>query len=217
MKKNIILVTLAMVVCMFANLSSFAQGVVVHKKDGTKIDIPYTELDSITTYNASEAEVFSAIAAGIYTFGTGVIDGAPVFKGEKEVVLYQSNKDPNQYVIHPWLNNETGLLLIVNPENNTVSVPVCDTGYEDSTYGVIYATDIAYYTAGQVDSPSTFNPETLGFELSMAYIVEAGYFGLVIDKFTATETAAKGTQKTAKKMKSKTIRLNGLKIYEKKF
>lgn len=44
--RTLILVSLILV----STLQATAQGVIVHKSDGTKIDIPYTELDSITTY-----------------------------------------------------------------------------------------------------------------------------------------------------------------------
>lgn len=49
MRNKIILI----VACLglYSNMSVLAQGVIVHKSDGTKIDVPYSELDSITTYN----------------------------------------------------------------------------------------------------------------------------------------------------------------------
>lgn len=47
--RTLILVSLILV----SALSATAQGVIVHKSDGTKIDVPYAELDSITTYKGA--------------------------------------------------------------------------------------------------------------------------------------------------------------------
>ena len=48
-----ILLTIAMVLPMLSGADINAQGVVVYKSDGTRIEVPYNELDSIVTYEAA--------------------------------------------------------------------------------------------------------------------------------------------------------------------
>lgn len=51
MRREILLIVACL--SIFSAIFATAQGVIVHKSDGTKIDIPYSELDSITTYKNS--------------------------------------------------------------------------------------------------------------------------------------------------------------------
>lgn len=56
MKKRLIFAVLAAFLCAFHPLTSSAQGVIVYKTDGTKIKVPYTQLDSIATYTYEEGQ-----------------------------------------------------------------------------------------------------------------------------------------------------------------
>ncbi len=42
-------------IALSCGVSAYAQGLIVHKTDGTQIEIPYEELDSITTYQATDS------------------------------------------------------------------------------------------------------------------------------------------------------------------
>ena len=56
MKKRLIFAVLAAFLCAFHPLTSSAQGVIAYKKDGTKIKVPSTQLDSIATYTYEEGQ-----------------------------------------------------------------------------------------------------------------------------------------------------------------
>jgi formylglycine-generating enzyme required for sulfatase activity len=56
MKRKVIFAMLVLVISSLANLTASAQGVIVYKTDGTKIKVPYTQLDSIATYTYEEGQ-----------------------------------------------------------------------------------------------------------------------------------------------------------------
>lgn len=56
MKRKVIFAMLVLVISSLANLTASAQGVIVYKTDGTKIKVPYTQLDSIATYTYEEEQ-----------------------------------------------------------------------------------------------------------------------------------------------------------------
>ena len=66
--KRILLCLLIGISYLFAN----AQGVVVYKKDGTKIKVPYEQLDSISTY-ISDEESISIVGTWKYSFDSGYV------------------------------------------------------------------------------------------------------------------------------------------------
>ena len=56
MKKNVIFAMLTVLFCSLNCMTANAQGVIVYKTDGTKIKVPYTQLDSIATYTYEEGQ-----------------------------------------------------------------------------------------------------------------------------------------------------------------
>ena len=56
MKKNVIFAMLVVLFCSLNCMTANAQGVIVYKTDGTKIKVPYTQLDSIATYTYEEGQ-----------------------------------------------------------------------------------------------------------------------------------------------------------------
>ena len=56
MKKNVIFAMLVVLFCSINCMTANAQGVIVYKTDGTKIKVPYTQLDSIATYTYEEGQ-----------------------------------------------------------------------------------------------------------------------------------------------------------------
>ena len=145
------------------------------------------------TFSTPEPENFVQIAVGNYSHSVGVIDGQPVFNEKYEAGLFQSDKDPNRYVISPWLANTNGLVVLVNPENGKITVEPQPTGYEDRNYGSIFGTDVFSYAGSQLPSNSHFDGKT--FYLDMAYIVQAGAFCFVHDIFEITDTGEASIKK----------------------
>ena len=156
------------------------------------------------SYSVPEPETFNQIAIGTYSHSVGVIEGGPVFDAVYEAGLYQSDKNPNNYVIAPWLDNPNGLFVMVDPETGKVTVPQQFTGVTDPKYGDIYAVDVLTYTGGQIPSDSKFDGKV--FHLDLGYVVSAGYFGFVNETFEITEMAesnAKAPFAAAQKSTSK--------------
>ena len=71
MKRGMIMAVLVVALCNLFSLTSFAQGVIVYKNDGTRIKIPYNQLDSIATYTYEEGQddVDENAAVKEYTVG----------------------------------------------------------------------------------------------------------------------------------------------------
>lgn len=79
MKKLITSLLLLAALPALAPLAS-AQGVVVHKKNGTTIKVPYSELDSITTYDYNEnPPVGPGTGDGVKTFDANGVSFSMVF------------------------------------------------------------------------------------------------------------------------------------------
>lgn len=52
MKKQIVSILTLIICAMFAETTAIAQGIIIHKKNGEEIIVPYSALDSIATYTA---------------------------------------------------------------------------------------------------------------------------------------------------------------------
>lgn len=57
MKKELVSILVFIVCAMFAEATAMAQGIIVHKKNGEKIILPYSTLDCIETYTAGIEEI----------------------------------------------------------------------------------------------------------------------------------------------------------------
>ena len=57
MKKELVSILVFIVCAMFAEATAMAQGIIVHKKNGEEIILPYSTLDSIETYTEDVEEI----------------------------------------------------------------------------------------------------------------------------------------------------------------
>lgn len=101
MKKGFVLRMLAVALFVLSQMAVYAQGVIVYKRDGTQIKIPYTQLDSIATFTYEEGQddadgnaaekIFTVngvsfkmikVAGGTFTMGStsGYPDESPLHK-----------------------------------------------------------------------------------------------------------------------------------------
>lgn len=65
MKKQLVSI-LALIICaVFSETTVMAQGIIVYKKNGGQIKIPYTELDSIVSYSRNEIQGYEYVDLGL--------------------------------------------------------------------------------------------------------------------------------------------------------
>lgn len=83
--KRILLCLLIGISYLFAN----AQGVVVYKKDGTKIKVPYEQLDSISTYGAGDEPIDEVSLIGVWKYNFGTNDYVLLTFRQDGTVRYQ--------------------------------------------------------------------------------------------------------------------------------
>lgn len=76
MKKKLISASVMLAAAMALAPMASAQGVIVHKKNGSTIKVPYAELDSITTYDYNENP---GTADGVKTFDANGVSFSMVF------------------------------------------------------------------------------------------------------------------------------------------
>lgn len=164
------------------------------------------------TFSTPEPEIFELVANGTYMHAISVLKdengkpmGQPVFTDRYEASLLQSNKDPNRYVISPWLENpDGGLMVLVDPKTKQVTVPLQYTGVNAPDLGPVLAIDVATFTGGQIPSNSHFDGKA--FYLDLGYVLEDGrYFCFVTDLFQITEWAQSNAKRPAVKKSSMTF------------
>ena len=112
-----------------------------------------------------------------------------IWEGNFEGTLYQSDSNPNTYLINPWadITEETptqGLVFTMN-EDNTLIVDQVFTGWVEPDYGEVWASDLV--TGDIADLPSYY--ENGVFYFNLEYHVAAGAFTFVQDTFTLTAEA----------------------------
>lgn len=170
------------------------------------------------SYSTPESEIFNLVGTGVYSHSVGVIEGGPVFDDVYATSLYVSAENPNRYKISPWLNNPDGLLMTMDPNTGELTIPQQATGVSDSSYGPIYAIDCKSYTGGELGNKSYFDGNSTFF-LELAYVVSAGYFGILNETFVLD---AEGEAAAAKAVKKQNQLVRNFKaayttLYEKNF
>ena len=170
------------------------------------------------SYSTPEPEIFNMVATGVYSHSVGVILGGPVYDNVYATALYVSAENPNRYKIYPWLGNPDGLLMTMDPNTGELSIPQQPTGEIHPSYGPIYALDCKSYTGGELGTKSYFDGNSTFF-LEVAYVVSAGYFGIVNETFVLD---AEGEAAAAKAVKKQNQLVRNFKaayttLYEKNF
>ena len=170
------------------------------------------------SYSTPEPEIFNPVGTGVYSHSVGVIEGGPVYEGSYPTSLYVSAENPNRYKIYPWLDNPDGLLMTMDPNTGELVIPQQPTGEVHPSYGPIYAIDCKSYTGGELGNKSYFDGNSTFF-LEVAYVVSAGYFGIVNETFVLD---AEGEAAAAKAVKKQNQLVRNFKaayttLYEKNF
>lgn len=170
------------------------------------------------SYSTPETEIFNLVGTGVYSHSVGVIEGGPVYEGSYPTSLYVSAENPNRYKIYPWLDNPDGLLMTMDPNTGELVIPQQPTGEVHPSYGPIYAIDCKSYTGGELGNKSYFDGNSTFF-LEVAYVVSAGYFGIVNETFVLD---AEGEAAAAKAVKKQNQLVRNFKaayttLYEKNF
>ncbi len=138
-------------------------------------------------------------------------------------IVKQRSDNPEAFMIEDWYAGGT-LEFTWNQTTNAVSVPMCETGYEHPSYGMIYVCDVATYPNSadygwsSEDSPSVYDPETNTFIFRLVYFVNAGTFGLYEDKMVVewSTSEAKAPLKKAARTMPKYFNLQkGAKVFGK--
>lgn len=130
-----------------------------------------------------EPEVFTEIGYGKVAHGLQVIQGGGVFNDQYEAAWSQSEKDPNRFLISPWLDNGNGIVVVINPANKVVSFEKTTTGRIHPQFGEIFSEDAgSMINFGDGGDPRVFDGKTVN--LFVMYSCAEGSFGITWDSFT---------------------------------
>ena len=112
---------------------------------------------------------------------------------DKDLVLYQSTKDPSRYKIEPW-GMERSLTFTMNEDGTLMVDADQETGYTHSSYGMVYVDDVQHYTGSTDYGVSKY--ENGVFKFALVYYVDAGVLTNGYETFTLTAAAeSKGYNK----------------------
>jgi hypothetical protein len=142
---------------------------------------------------------------GDYTYTTKDYTQTQVgglWTGTIQAVLYQSDSDSNRWKIAPWadLTGEEGLVFTMGNEG-VLTVDQVYTGYTDSKYGDVFATDLV--TAGVADIPSNYDRSEGVFYFNLSYHDAEDAWAYVQDTFTLTGEASASRAQAVSKAKQR--------------
>ena len=127
-----------------------------------------------------------------YTLFFGTKDEPEV---DKDLTLYQSDKDSKRYKIEPW-GMEQSLTFTLNDDGSIMVDADQYIGYDDPNYGSVYVDDTVDYTGASKYGTSSYADGV--FKFALVYYVEAGVLTNGYETFTLTAQAgakAKAKQK----------------------
>lgn len=154
---------------------------------------------------AEPEETWNALFIGDYTYTTidytEEKDGG-IWDGTIQAVLYQSESDPTRFKIAPWadLTGEEGLVFTMGNES-VLTVDQVYTGYTNSKYGDVFATD--FVTAGVADIPSYYDSSERVFYFNLSYHDAESAWTYVQDTFTITGEASASRAQAVSKAKQR--------------
>ncbi|MDE6086378.1 MAG: hypothetical protein K2G40_08275, partial [Muribaculaceae bacterium] len=143
---------------------------------------PKENAGAVFKYTPAIPEKWNLINTGTYTY-------EQFWEGEEEgLELYQSESDPTRYKITKW-SEDGGDLLFTMDENGKITVLEQETGYVDSSYGMVSIDELSNYTGDPDDGQSYYKDGVYHF--NVVYYVGAGEFGYGYETFTIDTTANK--------------------------
>ena len=168
---------------------------ITYDKDGEPQELDYKPFKFVT----GDVETWSNKYIGTYTyslFWTADEEGTPL--DVEDLVLQQSDKDPNRYQILNW--GYTGEpFVFAFQEDGSIIVEDQFIGYSHPSYGDVYVDDLVDYTGGTNYGQSYYDAESGTFYFAILYYVSAGVFANGYETFTITDVATKARLAAAQK------------------
>ena len=168
---------------------------ITYDKDGEPQDNAYVSF----TFETGDVETWSDKYIGTYTYSLFWVadeEGNPL--EIEDLVLQQSDKDPNRYQILDWGNNGEPFVFAFQ-EDGSIIVEDQFIGYTHSSYGDVYVDDLVDYTGKTDYGQSYYDAESGTFYFAILYYVDAGIFGRGYETFTITDEATKARLAAAQK------------------
>ena len=168
---------------------------ITYDKDGEPQDNAYVSF----TFETGDVETWSDKYIGTYTYSLFWVadeEGNPL--EIEDLVLQQSDKDPNRYQILDWGYNGEPFVFAFQ-EDGSIIVEDQFIGYTHSSYGDVYVDDLVDYTGKTDYGQSYYDAESGTFYFAIVYYVDAGIFGRGYETFTITDEATKARLAAAQK------------------
>jgi hypothetical protein len=137
--------------------------------------------------SSSNAETWTAQYVGNYTYTQffGSEDEPAV---DEDLVLYQSDKDPNRWKIEHW-GYDVDFIFTFNQDTGEILVEDQEVGYEYDSYGMVMVDDLVDYVGSQDYGYSYYKDGV--FHFNVVYYVSAGPFGYGEETFELTANATR--------------------------
>lgn len=168
---------------------------ITYDKDGEPQDNAYVSFK----FETGDVETWSDKYIGTYTYSLFWVadeEGNPL--DIEDLVLQQSDKDPNRYQILDWGYNGEPFVFAFQ-EDGSIIVEDQSIGYTHSTYGDVYVDDLVDYTGKTDYGQSYYDAESGTFYFAIVYYVEAGALKYGTETFTITDEATKARLAAAQK------------------
>lgn len=168
---------------------------ITYDKDGEPQDNAYVSFK----YETGDVETWTSKYIGTYTyslFWQADEEGTPL--EIEDLVLQQSDKDPNRYQILDWGYNGEPFVFAFQ-EDGSIIVEDQFIGYSHPSYGDVYVDDLVDYTGKTDYGQSYYDAESGTFYFAILYYVSAGVFGNGYETFTITDEATKARLAAAQK------------------
>jgi hypothetical protein len=138
--------------------------------------------------SSSNAETWTAQYMGNYTYTQffGSEDEPAV---DEDLVLYQSDKDPNRWKIEHW-GYDVDFIFTFNQATGEILVEDQEIGYVHPSYGMVMVDDLVDYFGSQDKGYSYYKDNVFHFNV-IYYIPDAGYFGYGEETFELTAYATR--------------------------
>jgi hypothetical protein len=138
--------------------------------------------------SSSNAETWTAQYMGNYTY-THFFGSEDEPAVDEDLVLYQSDKDPNRWKIEHW-GYDVDFIFTFNQATGEILVEDQEIGYVHPSYGMVMVDDMVDYFGSQDKGYSYYKDNVFHFNV-IYYIPDAGYFGYGEETFELTAYATR--------------------------